>query len=504
MLFAFYEQSYTLTKQTTGSYSTSSGETLTFSETTTETMNRTVYEPFDAVGVPEDWQGHIGMVDTETITRSTVRTGGKEPTENMPAYSPPYDVQITRKYSREDRGKGLLCNETETRYEARQVGTISPVKVDGVNVPHFMLGSNLAIQTHSTPQWVQVNSYRTYYEQYDNNGDCVLSTSSEYSDYGSKWLTEHALSDTGDDDLNDYQKSYAKFSQGSHGLQVSLNSSVISSAWHFLELQGRMKNTTADDEDGAVLGNFEEYYDNGAYSSREVCPHYNSSNQSCNIFALANAVDGPVCGRNKGRYFWQGCERAMAALNFIREQEASQLETPVIGTASLSSVLAKSPTLGYSREIYIDDIIKIEQAQSIANTIASNILAVKGTKGIRRTVTIPYTPTILPDGAIVEVAHDWEALTTSVTYRAESDIPDFLVAQSVSGIAAFVSARENSKLSVPKYGVVLSVSEGKVSVKVGNSTVNCTTKLKNLGANDNVLVSFPSGNKLRGQVIARL
>ena len=194
----------------------------------------------------------------------------------------------------------------------------------------------------------------------------------------------------------------------------------------------------------------------------------------------------------------------MAALTLIRDQEASQLEAPIIRTASLSNVAAKSPTIGYNRDIYVDDAIETGAAQSIANTIASNILAVKGTKGIRRTVTIPYTPTILPDGAIVEVAHDWEALTTSVTYRAEGDIPDFLVAQSVSGIAAFVSAREASKLSVPKYGVVLSVADSKVSVKIGNNTVNCTTKLKNLGVNDNVLVSFPSGNKLRGQVISRL
>ena len=39
---------------------------------------------------------------------------------------------------------------------------------------------------------------------------------------------------------------------------------------------------------------------------------------------------------------------------------------------------------------------------------------------------------------------------------------------------------------------------------IGTETVNCSTKLNNLGVGDNVLVSFPAGNKLRGQVIARL
>ena len=128
----------------------------------------------------------------------------------------------------------------------------------------------------------------------------------------------------------------------------------------------------------------------------------------------------------------------------------------------------------------------------------------KGTKGLRKTVTVPYNAIYEPDGAIVEVSHDWENLQTQVTYRYSGTVPDFLVAQSVSGIASFVSARDTSRLSTPKYGVVLSVSDGIISVKVNNSTVSCTSKLKNLGTGDTVLVSFPSGNKLRGQVISRL
>ncbi|MBR1439580.1 MAG: hypothetical protein IJ587_13705, partial [Synergistaceae bacterium] len=126
VLFAFIETGYTLTKTTTGTYSTEKNGDLTFSETTTETMSRSL-SPFDAISVPDDWKGQIDMIDSETIERSTVREGGKAPSDNMPAYSPPFDSKITRKYSRELRGKGLLCNEIEKRYEARQVGTISPV-----------------------------------------------------------------------------------------------------------------------------------------------------------------------------------------------------------------------------------------------------------------------------------------------------------------------------------------------------------------------------------------
>ncbi|MBR1436968.1 MAG: hypothetical protein IJ587_00390 [Synergistaceae bacterium] len=503
VLFAFIETGYTLTKTTTGTYSTEKNGDLTFSETTTETMSRSL-SPFDAISVPDDWKGQIDMIDSETIERSTVREGGKAPDDNMPTYSPPFDSKITRKYSRELRGKGLLCNEIEKRYEARQVGTISPVKVNGELIPHFMLGSNLAIQTHSTPEWVEVDTYRTYYEQYNKNGECVVSTRSEYSDDGSKWLAEHTLSDTGDEDLNEYQKAYTKFSQASNGLEVSIGTSVLTSAWHFLELQGRMKNTTGDDEEGAVLGNVDDWFNNGAYISTEVCPHYNNSADTCNAFALVDAGEGNECYRYNSNYRWHSCPRAQKALTLAREQEKQQLDAPIIGTASLSGNSSRSPSVGYKREIYIDDDIPDETAQTIADNIAANIITVKGIKGLRKTVTIPYSPSYVPNGSIVQVSHDWENLQSQVTYRFEGTIPDFLVAQSVSGIAAFVSARDTSRLSVPKYGVVISIQDNNASVKINNSTVNCTTKLKNLGTGDTVLVSFPSGNKLRGQVIARL
>ena len=495
VLFAFIETGYTLTKTTEGSYSAGN-----FKETTAETMIRSLSR-YDAVGVPDDWDGEIDMVDTETITRSTVREGGKPVTSDMPAYSPPFDSQVTRTYSRQLRGRGVVCNETEKRYEARQVGSVSPVKLNGESVPHFMLGSKLAIQTHSTPQWGEVDTYRTYYEQYDAEGNCVLSTHSEYCDDGSKWLTAHALSDTGDEDLNDYQKSYAKFSQEAQGLGVSLGTSIIPQTWQFLELQGRTKRYTEPDAEAAALANVNEWYTNGAYPPFETCPHFNILTETCNVFALAEAAKGQDCFRRKGKYFWHYCSRAVEALSLAREQEEKQLDVPIIGTATAASV---SASVGYKREIYVDGSISDTKAQTIADNIAYNILTVKGVKGLRKTVTIPYAPDIEPDGNIVDVSHDWENLTSSVTYRTGGNVPDFLVAQSVSGIADFVAVRENSRLSVPKYGIVSNVKDNIITVSIGNSSVKCTTKLNNLGTGDNVLVSFPAGNKLRGQVISRL
>ena len=201
---------------------------------------------------------------------------------------------------------------------------------------------------------------------------------------------------------------------------------------------------------------------------------------------------------------WQGCARASCALELAKQKEEKQLDIPFIGIASISGANSNSPTIGYKREVYIDDEISNNQAQSIANAIANNILKVKGTKGLRKTVTIPYKDNLELDGAIVEISHDWENLTSQVTYRTSGNIPEFLVAQSVSGIAAFVTARESSKLSIPKYGVVSADDGSFISVDIDNHLVKCTTKLKNLSVGDNVLVSFPAGNKFRGQVIARL
>ena len=503
VLFAFYERGYTLTTTTEGSYPIDGEQNLTFSETTTETMSRDL-SIFDAVGIPEDWEGDIDMVQSETITRTTTRTGGKTPAEDMPAYSPPYDCRITRTFKRQNFGKGLLCNEVESRYEARQVGTISPVKQDGELIPHFLLGSNLAIQTHSSPEWVEVITYRTYYDRYNDEGECMVSTRSEWSDDGSKWLTAHALNATGDNDIDEYQQAYAKFSQQSHGLDISFGSSFISEAWQFLELQGRTKNYYADDAEGIVLANIDDWYDNGEYVKSNICPHYNQTERNCNIYMLppVSNTTPKSCIYFKGRTGWTHCRRASAVLELARERDTALLDPVIIGSASVEG--NNNPKAGYQRDFYVDDIITDAQAQTIANTVAQNILNVKSTKGIRKTVTVPYDPSILPDGLIVEVSHDWANLQTSVSYRDDGDIPEFLISKSVAGVASLVSARENSRQNIPRYGSVVSTNGKNALVRIGNSNISCNTKLKNLGAGDIVLVSFPAGNKLRGQIIARL
>ena len=185
VLFAFCEKSYTLTRVTEGDYLTSTGNNAHFKETTTETMNRE-FSVFDAVGVPDDWKGQIDMIDSEIITRSTLREGAVNPGQNMPPFAPQFDSKIFRSFSRDNRGKALFVHELEQSYEARQVGSIAPVKSNGQLLPHFLFDSYLAIPTHSSPQWVLVNHYTDYYEQYNDDGECIVSAKSDYSDEGAK------------------------------------------------------------------------------------------------------------------------------------------------------------------------------------------------------------------------------------------------------------------------------------------------------------------------------
>ena len=497
VLFAFCEKSYSLTRVTEGDYTTKAGNTAHFKESTTESMNRE-FSGYLNLGVPDDWTDEIPFVSSEAISRSTVRDASVVPDDNMPPYAPPFDSHITRTFSRSNFGKSIFCNQVEQSYEARQVGSIAPVKLNGVLLPHFLFGSNLAIQTHSSPQWVLVNKYTDYYEQFNDDGECIISTKSEYSDDGSKWLSEHALSSTGDNHLDNLQEAYAQFSLHSNGLEVNIAQSNFSSnQWQFFELQGRTKSTTQKSE---ALADSDSWYDNGQYFHFERCPHY--KNSSCAVFALDDNIHpSSACSRRKGTQFWTSCPRAIAALNLARQNDNALINSVIFGSASSKA----KKFVGYQRDVYIDEVISDTDAQSIADIIAQNILAIKGKKGIRNTVTVPYNPAYLPDGYIIEVAHDWQNLTTSVTYLSDTDdLPDFFISQSVASIAAFVAKRENSRLNSSRFGKVTAVSDSSYSVNIAGNICKCSTKLKNIALDDVVLVEFPAGNKFSGVIIARL
>ena len=159
-----------------------------------------------------------------------------------------------------------------------------------------------------------------------------------------------------------------------------------------------------------------------------------------------------------------------------------------------------------SREVYIDDIITDEQAESIGNTIAANILTAKGgVRGVSKSVTIPLDTSLHPNGVITAVAHDWKALKTTVTYRVNRPVPEILIPNTVSSAAALVADREATRRQRGYVGRVAAIGDdGIITTIVANRAVRCTTRLRYVAENDSVLISMPGGSQGFGVVVERL
>ena len=91
--------------------------------------------------------------------------------------------------------------------------------------------TNIAI-TGISPSMIKM-----LYEKYNNDGECVISAKSEWSDDGARWMMAHALGTTGNSTFDQLQEDYAKFSLETKGLDIKLGGgSVSGSIWQFLEL----------------------------------------------------------------------------------------------------------------------------------------------------------------------------------------------------------------------------------------------------------------------------
>jgi hypothetical protein len=498
-LFAYSETGYTTTKTTDGSYEGKNGPT-SFKEVVTETMSRT-FDVFDAPFVEPDWDGDLNAVSEEKYSRVTVRTGGVELQAGMLPYAPEYDVKRTRKYSRVNFGRGVLCFETDLKYEKRNVGVLSGVEKN--QVPIEVKGSRLALETLRVPKWVLIKSFRTMYEQYKDNGEVEVSSRTEWSDNGSAWLIANKFAESGGEETDAYQESYAKFSDASEPMEISVGSgaNLSTSIWQYLELPGRQKYYT-EAEDSTPIDS-ESWYQNGGYVPSKICPHYTPQGYKCEISDIdaIGGFSGEKCPyRGRG---WQSCVRARAALEEARQNEDRPLiEPPVIGMASIAS----TPPCSYQREFYIDDIISESQAQSIANTVASNILSVKGSKGLRRTVVIPLDISIQPNGTIATVSHDWKGMNTTLSLRITGTVPSFAIPSSAAGVADGIADRNAGRNTRPRVGTVTSIDDttGDVYVTVGSATYICTTRLVNIGVGDSVLMTMVAGNTMRGHITDRI
>jgi hypothetical protein len=479
-----------LTTTVTGSFPASDGTVISLEETITKTTIREY-----------DFDGRIVSEIEESITtRSATGSGGM----TVPA-APPFDYRIERRYSYSIFDDSRVMTEVERRYEKKALSRLVPV-IDANTNQYLTLTMENGERYILLPQseyddWVLVETTRTVHEIIEN-GECVVRASAEHTDNGAAYLLEHGYTlpdDLEDPTAGDAEKAFIALSTraGYSEVEILPGGSSLGGDRQRVELPGRKKVFVA--REGGLEG-MDSWYWDGQYVPSKMCPHYSSG--SCGIAdieVIGGSLSGTRCpyrGLN-----WTGCERAAAALERARgeEENLKLLETPVICTAGSGEVWI-------SREIYIDDIISEEEAETIGNEIAANILTAKGgTRGICRTVNIPLDETIHPDGVITSATHDWKTLQTSVTYRTDKPVPAILIPDTVSSAAALVADREMTRRQRGYVGRVLTIGDDDViTVMVANRAIRCTTRLRYVAVNDTVLISMPGGSRGFGMVVERL
>lgn len=508
LLFAWIEKSYEITKTVTGPYQDTD---VDFKETTTEHMERE-FTGFSTPWINDDWRNHLRAISKETIERNVLHERAKtQPDDKMPPFDPPFDFKLERTYDYKDSGRIVTCAETETKYEARQLGIIAPVKrKDGSTglystISIFEDSRYLGLVSHTAPAWIPVKTYRSSYSKYRDDGSCVVSTQSEWCDDGAEWIVKN-LPHTGDLAADEYQEDYAKFSPKISGLSVNVGGGGLQSEWQFLEIPGKVKTEAEEDNENQYAISSENWYFNGGYLPTKYCPHYEEKENDCSIYGISaiSDFDGEECPY-QGRS-WQGCIRARAALEQARyEEDRPLLEAPVVGIKNGGDSVESKPKAGYNREFYIDDIIDESTAQALANAAAENIWNVKRRKGYRDTITIPLAQNYYPNGGIASVSHDLFNMKTTISYFTDGPIPDFAISSSVAGISDGISGRNSGRRTRPMNGTIVSITDsGTVNVNINGMVYPCTTKLINLSVGDAVLVSFASGNSMHGHIIERM
>jgi hypothetical protein len=242
-----------------------------------------------------------------------------------------------------------------------------------------------------------------------------------------------------------------------------------------------------------------------------VCPHY--SDGKCNIADIAVIWDytDRKCPNREGRG-WSGCPRALAALEEQKQEEKAVQFMPPISCHS--TAYPASGTYGpvYVRNVYIRDDIPGEtkeerdaNAKAIGVQLADNLLKIKSARGWVRTVTVPLDLSVHISGSVMSVSHDYKAKKTTLAYRIDGAIPDFLNSNSPQSMAFYIWERENNRNTRAVYGTVLSIeSRKRVTVQVGDGVLECSSKIISLSPGDSVRVSLPAGNRMDGVIEERV
>jgi hypothetical protein len=497
---------------------------ITVRETTTEETKRT----FDL----------DRRLTRETYSRRTQRElissdyGSDLPDPELYAeYTPKFDETRVTEYNR--TGGVLTVTTTTTTNELQEIGGWAPVyewdKEEGTwvkkQLPEEATGTTakpFLVRGESFPAWVQHVTVEVDKEYIGENGEVGLKAHTRVSDGGSAYViargwtkiieSDPTIVPEGDDENkrkeNLAQAAYTAFSSQSANSSAEMSSGAPSDevvqseeyegvTWYWNNVPGG-----------------DEWYDpaTGGYAQHGgECPHH--SGQDCNIADIDVIWDytDRQCPNKDGRG-WSGCPRALAALeNQKADEQDVQFAPPVVCHSTQYPASGTYEPVCY-RNVYIRDDIpgatkeaRDAAARAIGIQLADNLLAVRSARGWVRTITIPLDLTLHISGSIMSVSHDYKSKKSTISYRIDGDVPDFLNSNSPQSMAFYIWDRENNRNTRSVYGTVLEiVSRRRVTVQVGDGEVVCTSNVISLKVGDSVRVSLPAGNRMDGTIEERV
>jgi hypothetical protein len=484
---------------------------LSVKETTTETLHRDY-----------DFDERLKSETYEKKTEVAAISGALPVLEGAPEYSAPFDEKYTTTYSRHMGGSidfwdYLKIVTVRRTYEQEEIGSFPGVKKWDESSEQYVQDTwvygdsgplPLTVKGESFVAWVEHITTETVFEFMDSEGNVKIRVRSAIPDGGSTfrnakgWLPAVKNDDSEEDAIvKRIQQYYEAFSE--HGavtdFEADVDGAPADETISTLDLPGmRMYYGSGGISDS------EDWYNpaTGGYTSYQgVCPHY--SNGDCGIYDISVVwyYDERKCPNQYGRR-WRNCPRAKGALEQANaENKNVQFEKPILCYAgNINSGMV------YTRNVYIRDFITEAQAQTLGNEIAANLLILRGSRGWRRTITIPLDPSLHIDGTIVSIAHDYKEKTSTIKYRVDGDIPDFLNPNSIASLSYYVWNRENNRNTRTVFGEVIGIntSTKRITVQVGTDVIECSTNIVQVDIGDVVIVSLPAGNRMDGTIQERV
>lgn len=425
----------------------------------------------------------------------------------VPADQPPQSRRVERSWIWDDDNGYRGLSELEWVWENKDIGVTDTVTgANGEKVTFSMENGSVRIirlPAHQTTVFTRRVITRQTDEIFDDDGKCVSRIERETDDNGvadmlSRGLFGNVL-DPGNADAKAsiaWLKALPQY--GSFRVQQMPGSSSISAEVSTLTQAGKRLASSASTTAGK--------YTDGTWGY-ETCP-FLCVDGKCGVLSTASAatvggsssatgdaIDCPYLNYHATPGY-EKCSRYVPYRDLAGTSTGSAPGIPVVGIAGDGAVW-------FEKELYVDADLSDDAALKAAQTIARNILNVKGiSRGVTKTVTIPAKLGIHPDGGVIAVEHDFGAMRTRVTYR-PSDIvpPNYVMFLTSSSAALALYSKESIGKGRSAIGQVAEVRPDRATVILAGRPVSCSSSVR-IKRGDNVLVFLPPGSVTNGIIQA--